>query len=194
MTEVADQIYIEYCKLDDRKNAAREVFRKLLLATGTGICIQAATKRDPTKQYYIANCSPFIIMIQTMEVRDKYNGAYDENIKVEIEAPLNDIVSCARETVRFFHRRNTCNCLKELYYILKETTKRTAACWTCQTIVDIRQLSRCEGCQIANYCSYECAAAHWPYHKTQCKNRRKYLENQKESMQNAESSGKKRQI
>jgi hypothetical protein len=35
------------------------------------------------------------------------------------------------ELLRFIHRENECNCLREHYYQLKDTTKRTSGCLGC---------------------------------------------------------------
>eukprot|EP00956_Cyclotella_meneghiniana_P023145 scaffold44604_cov46-Cyclotella_meneghiniana.AAC.1 len=168
VTIVTRNIYHKYRQFDDKVNGARLLFRELILAAGTEICTRAAKKKDLVKERCIGGSLLFYSMIQTIEVRDKYNGAYNERINFEIHYPLNDL-ECPRETVRFFHRRNSCDCLKNIYYELKETTKRTAACWNCNESVELRQMSRCDGCDVAQYCSYDCAVAYWPKHKEDCK-------------------------
>eukprot|EP00956_Cyclotella_meneghiniana_P003952 scaffold4760_cov54-Cyclotella_meneghiniana.AAC.4 len=75
-----------------------------------------------------------------IEVRDKYNGAMNDHVACEVRKCLDDIVDCPRETLRFFHRRNSCSCLKEIYYKLKDSMKRTAECWSCSQNVDIRKV------------------------------------------------------
>lgn len=173
--------YEKYYQLND---ARKDLFLRFLLGTGTEGCLAAANENDLTKTNCICEADAYFLMIQTIEVRDKYNGAYNMAIKFEIEVPLNDIGRCPREILRFFHRRNSCDCLKEIYYKLKETTKRTSFCHNCDKIVDIRNLSQCQHCQVANYCSYECAVADWPNHKEQCKVWRK----RREPRENSESS------
>eukprot|EP00956_Cyclotella_meneghiniana_P022780 scaffold43448_cov51-Cyclotella_meneghiniana.AAC.2 len=117
--------------------------------------------------------------MQTIEVRDEYNGALDR--KIEITTSIFDIALCPRATIRFFHRRNSCDCLQEMYYNLKETTKRTSWCWNCEKVEDIKVFKECTFCKLANYCSYECAVAHWPGHKEQCKEWRKDLTQKEKS-------------
>eukprot|EP00956_Cyclotella_meneghiniana_P032620 scaffold90390_cov50-Cyclotella_meneghiniana.AAC.1 len=58
---------------------------------------------------------------------------------------------------------------EEIYYKLKETTKRTSMCWNCAKVVDIKLIKECEFCKTANYCSYECAVAHWRWHQKDCR-------------------------
>eukprot|EP00956_Cyclotella_meneghiniana_P031740 scaffold84343_cov23-Cyclotella_meneghiniana.AAC.1 len=104
-----------------------------------------------------------------VEARDRYNGAWDANIHGEIWRSIIDTACCPRTAIRFYHRRNSCDCLQEMYYRLKETTHRTSWCWNCTKEVDIKMIKECEFCKITNYCSYECAVAHWPRHKAECR-------------------------
>ena len=109
-----------------------------------------------------------LLMMNTIEVRDKYNRANDQSIGNKILTALIDLNHCPRQTVRFFHRRNSCDCLQELYDKLKETTKKTSLCRYCRKMVETKQLSRCEYCNIVHYCSYDCALANWTKHKVEC--------------------------
>jgi len=82
---------------------------------------------------------------------------------------LADIMTCPREIVRYFHRNNSCDCLKELYYTLKTTTTRTTHCIVCNCVKEIQQMKQCSKCKRAQYCSQECARAHHQDHKYLCK-------------------------
>ena len=147
----------------------KEFFREIILSHGTEICAVDARNMDLTKVSSIWDTLPFVLMTLTIEVGDKHGGALNDNITGEIRRSFDDIINCTRKTVRFFHRRNSCDCLKEIYYKLKESTKRTSLCYYCHKNFDIRELSRCERCNVAQFCSYECAVAYWPSHKEQCK-------------------------
>ena len=118
----------------------------------------------PVKLSVIGGMNHYVIMIKTIEVRDRHDGAFNANTYIEFHSQMSKI-SSPRETVRLFHRCNSCDCLKELYYKLKETTKRTTPCWNCEKQVDIQEISECQ-CKLAKYCSYDCAVAQWPEHKT----------------------------
>eukprot|EP00956_Cyclotella_meneghiniana_P030724 scaffold78233_cov26-Cyclotella_meneghiniana.AAC.3 len=110
-------------------------------------------------------------MIHMIEAREKYNGEYNTFIMVDTHPMLDNsaVKCCPRELIRFFHRRNYCDCLKDIYYNLKENTKRRMPCFNCWSITDIRKMCQCERCELPQYCSYECAVAHWPEHKEECK-------------------------
>ena len=157
-------VYDKYFQLSD---GGKEIFRKIILATGTKHCIIESKQKDLIKEPRFENVFPLIIMMRTIEVRDRYDGALSNSIYAEIRNKADDTVS-PRETVRLFHRGNSCDCLKDLYYKLKENTKRTSHCCNCGEIVDIRTMSQCE-CKQANYCSHHCAVAHYPGHSVYCK-------------------------
>ena len=144
------------------------MFRKVLLAAGTRTCVDADKEKDLTKETTLAGSYIYIIMIQTIEVRERYNRGLAHDIAREIATSLDDILFCPRQIIKFFHRRNSCACLQEIYYKLKETTKMTSFCFNCEKAVERKQLSRCENCNICQYCSYDCALAHWPVHKVAC--------------------------
>eukprot|EP00956_Cyclotella_meneghiniana_P020807 scaffold37165_cov89-Cyclotella_meneghiniana.AAC.7 len=156
-------VYNEYFQFSAE---GKEIFKQLILADGTKYCIREAKQKDLTQETTIPNVFHFIQIMQTIEVRDSHGGALSDSIMNEIKIFANDTVS-PRETIRFFHRRNSCDCLKELYYKLKENTARTSLCYNCLESVDIRKMSQCE-CKIVNYCSYDCAVAHYPRHKLSC--------------------------
>jgi hypothetical protein len=158
----------EYFQFSD---GAKEIFKQLMLARGTKVCNSEAKQKDLTKENTIRSVSHFVQIMLTIEVRESHGGALSESIMDEILIIANDTVS-PRETIRFFHRRNSCDCLKELYYKLKENTKRTSFCYNCCEMVDIRKMSQCSQCKAANYCSYECAVADYPRHKLHCTQRK----------------------
>eukprot|EP00956_Cyclotella_meneghiniana_P001480 scaffold1647_cov23-Cyclotella_meneghiniana.AAC.1 len=157
-----------YDKYHQFSDVRKDVFRECLLASGTRYCITRSNEIDITQESRIEGIELYVVMILTVEVRDRYNGAYDEKVEREIIASLIDILYCSRQTIKFLHRRNSCDCLQELYYKLKETTHKTSRCHNCKKIFEIKQLSRCEYCNLIQYCSYDCALAHWPEHKVVC--------------------------
>ena len=168
--DVSLLVYHTYNKYHQCNDSQKDLIRRVLLASGTSACLRVASRRDLTRESYtIWEALPFVLIMLEIEARDKHNGARNVSIVSEIRRSLADIIHCPRETVRFFHKRSPCNCLEELYCKLKECTQRTSYCWHCRKVINIRKLSRCEGCNIAQFCSYDCAKAHWPKHKMSCK-------------------------
>lgn len=139
-----------------------------MIGFGTAWCLRRQKQPDSIV-YDNAIIHIPICMIQTIEVRDQLcvKDYHAYTCFYAIIDPLLDIVHCPRSTVKFFHRRNPCHCLHEIYYTLKETTERTALCFRCGSIAPIKQMYRCR-CKSIRYCSRECAVEDWPYHKDNC--------------------------
>eukprot|EP00956_Cyclotella_meneghiniana_P022783 scaffold43448_cov51-Cyclotella_meneghiniana.AAC.5 len=152
----------------------KDLIRRMIIYLGTQCCLLSAAEWNYTR------FGTYFMLLLTIEARDRYNGAWNSYIYGEVMRSMSDIVQCPRATIRFFHRRNSCNCLQEMYYNLKETTKRTSWCWNCSKIVDIKLMKECTFCKITNYCSCECAVACWPKHKKDCRLWRKQKEKSKE--------------
>lgn len=163
--ETVHDIYDKYNKFSDTR---KELFRAMIVCYGTQVCTFEASNLD-LKMASFGDALPHVLIGLTIEHRERYDGAMNDIILGKIRRSLDDIMNCPRQTVRFFHKRNCCDCLKELYHNLKESTKRTAGCYNCNKVFDIRELSRCQYCNVAQFCTYECAVAHWPSHKEQCK-------------------------
>jgi hypothetical protein len=132
LTLMASAIYTKYCQpFCERKI---KILRELMVSEGTSICVIESKMNDLTEVSGIdmaLMALPYAFMVQTFEVRNKYGGELDEYIQMETETPMAGLVCCPRETVKFFHRRNSCDCLQEIYYKLKERTKRVWVCATC---------------------------------------------------------------
>lgn len=111
-----------------------------------------------------------------IEIRDEHLGAFDwyGTIFLKIRSSFDDIGACPREIIRFFHRRNSCDCLKEIYYKLKDQTQRTTVCLTCHKIKNIREMIQCGDCKLQCWCSRECQVAD-KWHDEDCKRFRKQV-------------------
>ena len=154
----------------------KDLFRQIILAMGTECCLLSFAEDEQKYRRFFS----YLFLMHIIEVRDRYNGAWGDNIFTEIVRYSNDF--CPRVAVGFFHRQNSCDCLQEMYYKLKETYERTSWCWNCSKAVDIKLFKECTVCKLANYCSYECAVADWPKHKRICRVITKYRK-QKEKIE-----------
>lgn len=111
---------------------------------------------------------PFAFMIKALELWDEPGDmSFDDSLDAMWLA-MRDLMHCSRLTVRFFHRRNTCHCLQQTYYTLKETSNRTTHCCNCLMVKDIHDIKICD-CDMAQYCSRACQLAQWDEHKDFCK-------------------------
>jgi hypothetical protein len=114
------QTYNTYFRYNDVR---KQVFRELILAEGTAHCVKESNEKDLATHQSPMRAYHFIHLLATIEVRDKHQGSFDPQSKIEFMEQRNATVLCPRETVRFFHRRNSCDCLHEVYYELKDTTQ-----------------------------------------------------------------------
>jgi hypothetical protein len=81
---------------------------------------------------------------------------------------LNLLNNSPREMIKLFHRDSACNCLKDLYYSLKDNTPKILQCMGCNMISDMKDIFECE-CTFVMYCTHECAEKDWQNHKSMCK-------------------------
>jgi hypothetical protein len=163
-----DETYDKYFDFDDVR---KQVFREAILAEGTAQCVKESNEIDLTKMQVRMRAWDFVQLLAYTEVWDKNQGTSDAHSRIELVKQLHATVRCPREVVRFFHRRNSCDCLHEVYYKLKDTTKRTTFCCNCPKAVDIKTAFHCK-CELYKYCSKKCALGDWPRHKERCRHAR----------------------
>jgi hypothetical protein len=149
----------EYTKLNDIQ---KDLFRSMVAASGAYGCLANAKDEDLNHVIGIA------ILLKHIEVMDRFGGELSSGVSREMLNAIADLYQCPRETVKFFHHRIPCDCLKELYHHLKETTKRTTLCFNCRKLGDRKEIYECSDCKAAVYCSRECAKAHYAEHKELC--------------------------
>jgi hypothetical protein len=165
---LALQTYNKYFQYSDVR---KQVFRKVILSQGTAECVKEANEIDLTNMRATMAAYPFVELLAMIEGRDKNQGYFDAQSEIELVKQLHATAFCPRETVRFFHRRNSCDCLHEIYYKLKDTTQRTFGCSNCAKAVDIKKAFHCK-CEVYKYCSKKCALEHSPKHKETCRHAR----------------------
>eukprot|EP00956_Cyclotella_meneghiniana_P017629 scaffold28929_cov71-Cyclotella_meneghiniana.AAC.7 len=108
--------HLTYDKYRQFSDTRKDLFRKYLLAMGTEYCVTRSNVSDLTKESVIEGIYRYLVMIKTIEIRDRLNGESDLNItELEIRISLNDIIACPRQSIRLFHRQNSCDCLQEIY-------------------------------------------------------------------------------
>jgi len=76
--------------------------------------------------------------------------------------------SVRRDALKFYSKRISCSCLKEMYQEARRTLPKTGICFGCQKEKERVALSVCSRCMIEQYCSRDCQVANWPVHKRDC--------------------------
>ena len=72
-----------------------------------------------------------------------------------------------RDATRFFGKRISCKCLADEVEETKEQTKMGQCC-KCGKDLEYQMLMKCSRCSIAHYCSTDCQAKDWHWHKKSC--------------------------
>jgi hypothetical protein len=161
---LALQTHNKYYQYSDVR---KQVFRELILAYGTEACVEEANEKDLTKMQDTMRAYLFVNLLAYIEIREKNQGTFDTHSDIEFLKQFCATFHCPRETIRFFHRRNSCDCLHGIYYKLKDTTKRTFGCWNCHQLVDVKKALHCK-CELVKYCSKQCVLENYSNHKDFC--------------------------
>ena len=73
-----------------------------------------------------------------------------------------------RDILKFYRKRTSCSCLKEMHLTARKTLPKVGGCYQCNNKMERALLLVCGKCKIAQYCSKECQIAHWPLHRSRC--------------------------
>ena len=76
--------------------------------------------------------------------------------------------STRRDLLKFFRKRTTCSCLKEIHLEARKTLLKMSKCKYCKEMNPRVSLMVCSRCRVSQYCSRECQIADWPWHEVDC--------------------------
>lgn len=86
------------------------------------------------------------------------------------------LIGNERRVVSYLKKRIPCTCLDETFTVVKSLPK-IGHCSNigCRTEgIELSAMKSCGGCRRSHYCCESCHAAHWPDHKEECKQWRKW--------------------
>jgi len=116
-----------------------------------------------------------IRIAKTITVLENYDGGSLEIVmhSRKVQTKLRDFGVFAssgnsRDILKFFSKRVSCSCLKEMYREARRTEQKTGLCFGCGIEKKRVDLSVCSRCMITQYCSRECQVAHWSKHERGC--------------------------
>ena len=142
-----------------RNKRYRETAVNIFIAIGTN-CILSRERVDSFLAYAIV-------------ALDSYDGSgnFDSVVYNRVLATkMRDIhFGTKRDLLKFFRKRITCKCLKEMHLEARKTLPKTGVCNHCEQEKERSLLMVCSSCRIAQYCSRECQVAGWSRHKGYCK-------------------------
>ena len=73
-----------------------------------------------------------------------------------------------RDLLKFYRKRTTCKCLKDMHLGARKTQPKLGECYHCKERKERALLMVCSRCRILQYCSRECQVADWAEHKGYC--------------------------
>ena len=109
-----------------------------LVSLGT----QYLLKNDP---HYITKATTTALAVVALESTGTFD-ALRSGMNLGIARDL--VADQQRESVRFFAKRNNCNCLKNMHQYLKAKPKY-GVCASCATSKERKKLLMCDGCKVA---------------------------------------------
>jgi len=110
----------------------------------------------------------------TVMVLENYDGSGDIDSTMNGRVVLSKMrdLDCGgstrRDVLKFFRKRITCSCLKDMHLEARKTQPKTGVCYHCKERKERGLLMVCGRCGINQYCSRKCQMAHWPSHKCKC--------------------------
>ena len=73
-----------------------------------------------------------------------------------------------RDELKFFRKRTSCKCLKDMHLEVRKVSPKLGTCYHCKEEKGRALLMVCSRCRIAHYCSRQCQVANWSGHKREC--------------------------
>ena len=73
-----------------------------------------------------------------------------------------------RDALKFYRKRTSCKCLKEMHLEVRKLVLKSGMCWNCDKELERYLLMVCSRCMVRQYCSRKCQVANWPDHKDTC--------------------------
>ena len=121
------------------------------------------------------NMSWLICLVQSIVLLEHYNGTNDLDSVIHSRVvmlkwrQLYIATKCVeRDVLKFYRKRTTCKCLKNMHLEARKTIPKMGSCWGCDKDMERVLLSLCSRCMVSQYCSRECQVADWPKHESVC--------------------------
>jgi len=121
------------------------------------------------------NMSWVTCLVQSLIVLEKYNGTNDLDSVIHSRVvmlkwrQLYIGTKCVeRDVLKFYRKRTTCKCLKNMHLEARKAIPKMGFCWGCDKDMERVLLSLCSRCMISQYCSRRCQVADWSKHESVC--------------------------
>ena len=150
--------------LDVMKNIGTNM---LLRVRSTHNCPTARESDDIVSVPNLEAAVSWARMIITFEHYESGSNDIDAALdNKEVRSKCRDFDS--RSLFKFFRKRTSCSCLKELHLEVRKSVPKSGLCWSCDKELERHLLMVCSRCMVTQYCSRKCQVADWPDHKEDC--------------------------
>ena len=141
----------------------REMTINILLSIGTNLLLSKYLSYSRAQFLHFAST---ILVLENYKETKSMNEAF---LTRGVSSKIRDLGGGnMRDMLKFFSKRTTCSCLKNMYSEARKNMPKMGKCSYCNGAKERRLLSVCSKCRVAQYCSRECQVAHWPEHEKCC--------------------------
>ena len=154
------QSYPQVWKNDVYRNMVINIMTRI----GTNMAIEFSTTVGSAQHMRQTGSKVLAISIMIIE---KFDGDIDYAIcRQAVAKKIRDFhVIC----LKFYRKRATCKCLKDVHLESRKALPKHARCDHCEVVKERRLLMVCSRCRIDQYCSRKCQVEGWDKHKRDCK-------------------------
>ena len=146
----------------------RDMALQILILIGTNIMI--GSKHDAEGKYKgLAYATQIIAVLEYSDGGSDFLLSCHNRVTASKRRDTCYIGSSARrDLLKFFSKRISCSCLKEMHSEARKSLLKMGQCDSCGVINERASLMVCSRCRISQFCSRKCQVEGWHDHKTLC--------------------------
>lgn len=152
------QAHSQLCDNDNDRNLAANFL--ITIAVNNLLCKDGENENDLGLTSNIA---------KAVVILENYTGDLDETFFTRDVLKAN-LLYRRRDLLKFFRKRISCKCLKDMHLQARETLPKLGGCQHCGKVYEREFLHVCGRCRIPTYCSRECQIADSGLHRKECHN------------------------
>ena len=145
--------------------AMKKMVMDIMISIGVNLILDDKTQAGDIE--LIRGCGICIVLLENYESRSDNNSLCPATYRGAAE--MRDLNGGSeRDIIKFYLKRISCSCLKEVHSEAKKTQSKQGICSYCKQKKDRESLKLCSICKSEHYCGRACQKAHWPEHKQIC--------------------------
>ena len=117
-----------------------------------------------------ANFSKGIMILENYGKTCNYDSTIYRRDIATMERELGKSTSNRRDYLKFYRKRISCSCLKEMHLEARKTFPKLGVCEYCGEMKERRLLMVCSRCMVDQYCSRRCQVSASSVHRSACDN------------------------